>query len=100
MKIFDQVVHEDHQFFYLYLFWYTESANLMESNRESYLNIMKELNQELSTVQEQCRDLHRINKQLLIENENSNNEFNDRSIVVGHQASIDLNEEVCLISFG
>jgi hypothetical protein len=65
MKIFDQVVHIDHQLFYLYLFWYIESANNLESIRESYLNTVNELNMELLAMKEQYEQLENRSDQIL-----------------------------------
>ncbi|CAF3367171.1 unnamed protein product, partial [Rotaria sp. Silwood2] len=64
-----------------------ESENNMESIRQSYINTVNELDQELLIMREQCEKLHRINTELVIENENLNNQLNDRSIVVGHHSA-------------
>jgi len=53
--------------------------------REACFDTIKELNQELFDLKEQYQELERVNKQLLIENEN----LNDRSIVVGHHSAIE-----------
>ncbi|CAF1269614.1 unnamed protein product [Rotaria sordida] len=64
-----------------------EFENNMESIRQSYINTVNELNQELLVMKEQCEKFHQINKELVIENENLNNQLNDRSIVVGHHSA-------------
>ncbi|CAF4939413.1 unnamed protein product, partial [Rotaria sp. Silwood1] len=64
-----------------------ELENNMESIRQSYTNTVNELNQELLAMKEQCEQLDQIDKELIIENENLNNQMNDRSIVVGHHSA-------------
>jgi phage host-nuclease inhibitor protein Gam len=85
--IVDQIIKERKEFEKANHDLRTESKNNLDSIRESYVNTIKELNQELIDIKEQCQEFERINKQLLIENEN----LNDRSIVVGHHSQIDLN---------
>jgi regulator of replication initiation timing len=67
-----------------------------------------ELNKELRLLKNQYEELEKINKQLLIENEDLNNQLNDRSIVVDphpafdsdlieKETPVELKHEVCSI---
>ncbi|UJR13672.1 hypothetical protein I4U23_000684, partial [Adineta vaga] len=68
-----------------------ESETNMEAIRESCLNTIKDLNEELLDVKERCTEINKRNKQLLIEIEDLNNQLNDRSIIVGHYSPLDIN---------
>jgi hypothetical protein len=71
--------------FHLSFFFCIESENNIQSIRESCANTIQELNQELFDIKTQCQEYEKINKQVIIENES----LDDRSIVVGHQSTID-----------
>jgi len=71
--------------FHLSFFFCIESENNIQSIRQSCANTIQVLNQELFDIKTQCQEYEKINKQLIIENES----LDDRSIVVGHQSTID-----------
>ncbi len=82
---------------YIFFFFEESDAN-MESIRESCLDTIKELNQELFDLKEQCKEFDRMNKQLIIENEIFTNQLSDRSIAVRHH-STSPTEEVRIALF-
>jgi len=68
-----------------------ESATDKQSIEQSSTENVDELNQELLNLKNQYEELEKINKQLLIEKEDLNNQLNDRSIVLGDHPVSDLN---------
>jgi len=81
------------------------ATNMQPIEQPSTENI-DERNEELLNLKNQYEELEKINRQLLIEKENLNNQLNDRSIVVGHHSASEstliedeipskLKQEVC-----
>lgn len=76
---------------YYFVFAHIESTtNLQPVEQPSTVNI-DELSQELFNLKDQIEELEKINKQLLLEKEDLNNQLSDRSIVVGHHSASESN---------
>ena len=76
--------------FYLFVLHIESDRGIQSVEPRSTDNVV-ELNQELLLLKNQYEELENINKQLLFEKEELNNQLNDRSIVVGHHSASDSN---------
>lgn len=87
---------------------YIEIGKAEQPVEQSSEGNFDELNEQLVNLKNQYEELEKINKQLLMEKEDLNNQLSDRSLVIGHHSTLESapiedesttepKQEVCLI---
>lgn len=75
--------------FYIYIV-YIGATTDSSSVEQSLIDSTNDLRDEVLILKNQNEELERMNKHLLIEKEDLNNQLNDRSLVLGHHSVSDL----------